>query len=543
LNADLCIIEVHKNKIWRKNMQNPLKNLFYKVNINNVLNVEELKKVQSLNVIIIVLLGLSLVIPPFVLAYSPANVTIQNKGTILPLVKISIIYRSEIRGVFFEDINFGYPHNWTLIAKTLASYGINAVFLDVFSTFSRRDDSEIRRSIDAFHAYGIEYHAVMSVLHDTRPPGGSVSYGTEYMDYNGNIYGNGWSHCPIKAHDYVINAVKNFIGNFSDVDGIMLDYIRHADQAVGCYCPYCKAAFDEWYYENYGQHVSNWTEFYPDQPKWNIYANWRTIPVSELVRDIYSYVKSVNQKIVVSAATWTLFSNNPVHQRKWMGQDTAYWIKEGWLDMNCPMCYNINVTHVENYLDTDIKYWMGGAAEGSIPMVPILRYVWPINYYNMTAAEMVQQINAVKARGLDGWIIWHYSGPCNYIPNAPNITDVFELLGLPEPETFSIANIKVETTANSATITWATTKPATSRVEYGINPLFGAEWKIHPSTNFGYWNITRINPMIEENSTLTTFHSITLNGLLPATTYYFRVQSKGTSGVGTSKVLQFTTKS
>ncbi|MGZ3862135.1 MAG: DUF4082 domain-containing protein [Bacteroidia bacterium] len=63
--------------------------------------------------------------------------------------------------------------------------------------------------------------------------------------------------------------------------------------------------------------------------------------------------------------------------------------------------------------------------------------------------------------------------------------------------------------ASSETITWTTDKTADSKVEYGTSP-------------------SSLN-LIASNSALVTNHSVTLNGLLAGTTYYYRVVSKDAS--------------
>jgi chitodextrinase len=65
-------------------------------------------------------------------------------------------------------------------------------------------------------------------------------------------------------------------------------------------------------------------------------------------------------------------------------------------------------------------------------------------------------------------------------------------------------------TSGSATITWTTSEPATSQVEYG------------PTKNYG--TLTPID------SNLVTAHSVTLTGLNPLTTYNYRVRSADAAG-------------
>jgi len=77
--------------------------------------------------------------------------------------------------------------------------------------------------------------------------------------------------------------------------------------------------------------------------------------------------------------------------------------------------------------------------------------------------------------------------------------------------TLAISGIEVsKITDLSATISWATDKPATSQVEYGTTNEYGSSTTLDES--------------------LTTSHSVTLSGLKPNTTYHFKTKSKDESG-------------
>jgi hypothetical protein len=74
----------------------------------------------------------------------------------------------------------------------------------------------------------------------------------------------------------------------------------------------------------------------------------------------------------------------------------------------------------------------------------------------------------------------------------------------------SISNVQVlALSANSASITWATDVAANSRVEYG------------QSTNYG---------SSQDSSNMVTSHTINLSGLMPSTTYHYRVSSGDSNG-------------
>jgi len=522
----------HKWTRWEKENMSSLKvriqNLFYSADIW-IKSVKNMGKTRFYSVLAIFIIGLASITLPIVFSYLTANIKIANSGKIVT-VKTPITHRSEIRGVFIHEEIYDVSHNWNVIAETLANYGINAVFVNDQSGGGRRPYSEIRSAIDAFHSYGIEYHSSMNVLIQWR------NSGTEAIKPDGSIYW-AYAHCPIKAHDYILQNLRSYLQTFPDVDGIMLDYIRY-DVAETCYCPYCRAEFEAWLGEGT---ITDWTPFYPDGSRWSKYAEWRTLPVNRLVMDIHDLVKSLNPNILISEAAWTLFSDSAIYWRKWIGQDTAAWIKEGYLDFVAPMMYQKTIygssdEALESRINTNLKYWMGGQPEGPIPLVALLR-----NDYgaaSLLPEEFKGQVDYVRQRGLDGWILWRYSGPGGYLSGSPNITNYLAVLDM--PATFAITNINAETTANSATVTWLTTFPAISKVEYSTSPLFGASWAMQ--SNFNYWNITYTQGIIIENYVNVTMHSITLTNLTSSTSYCFRIQSTSVLGTITSKVLTFTTK-
>jgi len=505
-------------------------NSFCRSNLKSKLGVKYMRNEKFYRILTILILGSMIVTTPIALSILTINIKITNTGKILT-EKALIIRKSEIRGVFIHEEIYGVSRNWTKIAETLANYGIDAVFVNDQGGTNRRSDSEISQAIAAFHSYGIQYHSAVRTLGSTPNPTGKLCM----IESDGDIYDNYWI-CPIKAYDTIINNLADYLNDHPDVDGIMLDYIRY-DVADTCYCEYCRAAFEEWLGEG---EITDWTPFYPNGERWEDYAEWRTIPVTTLVKDIHDLVKSVNPNIMISEAAWTLFSDSAIYWRKWIGQDTAKWIAEGYVDFVCPMMYQKVIygsgdEALESRIDATIKYWMGGQTEGKIPLLALLRTDWQST--DLTPEEFAAQVNYVRSRGLDGWIIWRYSGPGGYLPNARNIIDYLSAIDL--PNTFSIRNIQASVDATNATITWLTDLPAASKIEYSTSPLFGVSWATQ--AGFHYWKIIHTSGIIVSDSANVTSHRITLMGLSPNTTYYFYVQSQDPSGIVTSEVRTFTT--
>jgi fibronectin type 3 domain-containing protein len=96
----------------------------------------------------------------------------------------------------------------------------------------------------------------------------------------------------------------------------------------------------------------------------------------------------------------------------------------------------------------------------------------------------------------------------------------FTTLDTIAPVIFDVRSSNI--TGVGATITWSTDEASDSQVDYGITPAFG-------SSTVRY-------------ATMVTAHSQALTGLLPVTTYYFRVKSGDAGGnLATSSSFTFTT--
>jgi hypothetical protein len=96
----------------------------------------------------------------------------------------------------------------------------------------------------------------------------------------------------------------------------------------------------------------------------------------------------------------------------------------------------------------------------------------------------------------------------------------FTTPALPAPVISSV--IVTSITSTSAVISWTTDQSSTSQVQYGTTTAYGTTSML--------------------NSSLVTTHSITINGLIPATTYDFAVSSANAAGASaTSSNFAFTT--
>jgi hypothetical protein len=108
---------------------------------------------------------------------------------------------------------------------------------------------------------------------------------------------------------------------------------------------------------------------------------------------------------------------------------------------------------------------------------------------------------------LDPWV----TNALEMVVTAPGqtnrfaVADVVKLSPLILPLPGFITNVRVEPYETTANITWQTPAPATTRVEYG------------PDTSYGSFSATNSQPVLNA--------AVTLSGLQPGTTYYFRAWS------------------
>ncbi|HDQ16553.1 MAG TPA: hypothetical protein ENN31_00295 [Candidatus Vogelbacteria bacterium] len=149
-------------------------------------------------------------------------------------------------------------------------------------------------------------------------------------------------------------------------------------------------------------------------------------------------------------------------------------------------------------------------ATGGDPTTYDYNWIWgdgtSINTENTTISKIYNSLG-VKVVTLSVTDMDGNSGSASISVNVVESADVL-----------AVSNIQVTNiTTNSATITWTTNHPATSRVIYDVisRPTIDPEDK----PNHGYAYST------QTSSELTTDHSVTLTGLSANTTYYFRVIS------------------
>jgi len=454
---------------------------------------------------------------------------------------------SEIRAVFVHGLSMAPEPDFEQICNVLQSYEINTMIVEMLYPHGSRYPSTIVPSytgdlltpaINCAHARGMKVIASFNVLLGAYNDEQAVEdiFGNPRLDNYGNLLWTSPVKSASRAHlEALTRELASFQSQFGShagdtIDGFMFDYIRYHDSANNRdYSSEARTAFENWLGEG---SITDWTPFYYGGARYNDYLEWSVTTIDDLVRDMRTWILEENPDMEISAAVWTpVLSNNPTINRKDLGQDSAYWISQGWLDWVAPMLYSYG----SESLITAIQQYANGGPEGKIPVAPFITQ----SFIFRTPAEFNLIIETLRANGGDGWAIWEYGGPGDFAGAGPDIRPYFDAMNL--YPTFSLENIQALSSKTEATITWTTDLPATSKVEYNTSPLFDASLEYQSYYAFNYWDVDHIPGSIEEDATPVTSHSITLSGLQSDTIYYYRIQSQDANAIATSKVYTFTT--
>jgi len=458
---------------------------------------------------------------------------------------LTVTNQSEMRGVYCSTIIIQADHDWNVIAETLAGYDINVVVIDTFSTMSEVGDwatfnmrDELPTLLSAFHSRDIKVIGMTAFPYWTREDAYNEPRGQEHLMIQDDTLTSGTYACPIKIRSH-IKALAEDLATF-DVDGVMFDYIRYGgckqwiDEQKGdtiyagqmCYCPECRVAFETWLGEGT---IDPWPGvFAPDETRYSEFMEWRTNPITDLVKDVREWMLAINSDLMFSAAVWCAVL--PTGRRFYLGQDTARWVGAGYLDFVAPMVYE-TAPQIPDLI-SDCQIYFTGGSEGKIPM-PFWITTGTNKDNPIAIDDFVAMVEACKTSEADGWIIWRYGGSgtdYDWINMIPYLDAVETSLGL--PETFSLTSIS---DSNPPTITWITSLPASSKIEYNTSPLFTANYRYWPTTSFHYWDIDKTAVETIENPIQKTQHSLTVS---LTTDFYFRVQSEDISGITTSQTFQ-----
>lgn len=142
------------------------------------------------------------------------------------------------------------------------------------------------------------------------------------------------------AADWTARVYVDIVRHYP-IDGIHMDFIRYGGTGNTAghwgYNPVSVARFQSHISKNQSTPVWN-------DPSWQ---QWRRDQVTALVRRIYLSAIALNPHIIMSAAT-ICWGDGPTSDNAYYSKSAAYnevyadwvsWLKDGYLDLNCPMTY------------------------------------------------------------------------------------------------------------------------------------------------------------------------------------------------------------
>ena len=151
------------------------------------------------------------------------------------------------------------------------------------------------------------------------------------------------------ARDYERNLMLELVRNYP-VDWIHLDYIRYPCEPTEPFF-----SFDEETRNQFKQHTGE----DPLEIKhknsgntlWNEWIDWNSEHVTRFVRELRTALKATKKPVRISAAVFPDADNS----RVLIGQDWGRWMREGLIDMVCPMLYLNNDTLLAKYVKRALK--------------------------------------------------------------------------------------------------------------------------------------------------------------------------------------------
>jgi uncharacterized lipoprotein YddW (UPF0748 family) len=128
----------------------------------------------------------------------------------------------------------------------------------------------------------------------------------------------------VRAH--IIRVVEEIVSNY-EVDGLHLDYVRFPDSTY---------SYDE-------VSTSAYKSYAPYAPHGMTYALWRTIQLTDFIREIKKTVTEARPHAILSAT----MRRDAIESMEYFLQDGIEWIRQGYVDLLVPMIYTTSMDAFE----------------------------------------------------------------------------------------------------------------------------------------------------------------------------------------------------
>jgi uncharacterized lipoprotein YddW (UPF0748 family) len=278
--------------------------------------------------------------------------------------------------------------------------------------------------IDLAHNHGIEVHAWLNMYiewSDPKPPSSPIHLFNLHPDwFMVDRDGRSMAECPLdtlmsqgiegrflspfipEVREHLTGVVEEIVKNYP-VDGIHVDYIRYPglnyDFRVNCIRDFRdtfgidpRILFSE-------EHRGNRNIMLLE--KWTKY---RAEPITRLIQDISTRVRSIDDKVRISAAVKPDIGEASIDY----GQDWTYWVNSGIVDFVVTMSYFLKSSTLNETL------------AASLPSVNPRKVIGGIGVFQLTPESVSEQITWNRKQGLLGYCLFSY-GSCKGNPEHGNM--------------------------------------------------------------------------------------------------------------------------
>lgn len=192
-----------------------------------------------------------------------------------------------------------------------------------------------------------------------------------------------------EVRQYIVKLTESMLKH--DIDGFHLDYIRFDLNQNYSYDSLTCATFKK----EYGYSPMELDKDCGD-PLWCVWIKWNANQVTELVREIRQAIQQSGKKIPLSAAVFP----DPEVARIMIGQDWEAWVRDGLLDLVCPMLYIDNTKVFTQDTRNAIKICKGKAE--------VYIGIWLGYKYHRDVRPdlMLEHARIAKQAGADGISFW-----------------------------------------------------------------------------------------------------------------------------------------
>jgi len=215
-----------------------------------------------------------------------------------------------------------------------------------------------------------------------------------------------------EVKDYIVNIVEELLSKYP-VDGIHLDFIRYPYSG---YNAFAKKYFSDFGYNPVARKIFK-NEYgidpididrFKDSPEKELFDNFRSDQITEIVKRISSIVKSKDENLIVSAAVMPRYDWG----KKVYFQDWPKWLDENYIDLACVMSYTPSIDGFKNY----IKYANEAHNNNKILMGISVQKKAGLK-------KAIEQIDISYNNGMRGYVIFSFNHDKDFIENLSDLIE------------------------------------------------------------------------------------------------------------------------